>query len=94
VNRGQEFVIGGYTPSLHGLDTIIVGYYNGNDLIYVARVRNGLVPPNLCRSQELLHGKRGSGTVLDPKSDTPRKAGGLVSGAASKAVTQIVQASR
>jgi len=28
------------------------------------------------------------------QSDTPRKAGGLVSGAASKAVTQIVQASR
>jgi DNA ligase D-like protein (predicted ligase) len=44
VNRGQELVIGGYTPSSHGLDTIIVGYYKGDDLIYVARVRNGLVP--------------------------------------------------
>ena len=30
--------------SAHSLDAIIVGYYNGNDLIYVARVRNGLLP--------------------------------------------------
>jgi ATP-dependent DNA ligase len=44
VNRGQELVIGGYFPGTHGLDSIIVGYYKGNDLIYVARVRNGFVP--------------------------------------------------
>jgi ATP-dependent DNA ligase len=44
VNRGQELVIGGYIPGSHGLDSIIVGYYKQNDLIYVARVRNGFVP--------------------------------------------------
>jgi ATP-dependent DNA ligase len=44
VNRGQELVIGGYIPGTHGLDSIIVGYYRGKDLIYVARVRNGFVP--------------------------------------------------
>ena len=44
VNRGQEFVIGGYIPGPHGLDSIIVGYYREEDLVYVARVRNGLVP--------------------------------------------------
>jgi len=44
VNRGQELVIGGYIPGSHGLDSIIVGYYKGADLIYVARVRNGFVP--------------------------------------------------
>jgi ATP-dependent DNA ligase len=54
VNRGQELVIGGYTPSPHGLDAIIVGYYNGNDLIYVARVRNGLVPASRRRILERL----------------------------------------
>jgi len=43
VNCGQELVIGGYV-STHGLDSIIVGYYRGKDLIYVARVRNGFVP--------------------------------------------------
>jgi DNA ligase D-like protein (predicted ligase) len=44
VNRGQELVIGGYIPGSHGLDSIIVGCYKGNDLIYVGRVRNGFVP--------------------------------------------------
>jgi bifunctional non-homologous end joining protein LigD len=44
LNRGQELVIGGYIPGSHGLDSIIVGYYKGHDLVYVARVRNGFVP--------------------------------------------------
>lgn len=44
VNRGQELVIGGYVPGIHGLDSIIVGYYKGEELVYVARVRNGFVP--------------------------------------------------
>jgi bifunctional non-homologous end joining protein LigD len=44
LNRGQELVIGGYIPGLHGVDAIVVGYYQGADLIYVARVRNGFVP--------------------------------------------------
>jgi DNA ligase D-like protein (predicted ligase) len=43
-NRGQELVIGGYIPGPHGFDSLIVGYYRGNDLIYVARLRNGFVP--------------------------------------------------
>src|ERR1700747_2706484 len=43
-NRGQELVIGGYIPGLHGLDSLIAGYYQGKDLIYAARVRNGFVP--------------------------------------------------
>jgi ATP-dependent DNA ligase len=37
-------VIGGFIPGPHGIDSIIVGYYRGNDLVYVARVRNGFVP--------------------------------------------------
>ena len=44
VNRGQEFVIGGYFPGPHGIDSLIVGYYAGDKLIYVARTRNGFVP--------------------------------------------------
>jgi bifunctional non-homologous end joining protein LigD len=44
VNSGQELVIGGYIPGSHGLDSIVVGYYRGRDLVYVARVRNGFVP--------------------------------------------------
>jgi len=44
LNRGQELVIGGYVPGAHGFDSIIVGYYRGKELVYIARVRNGFVP--------------------------------------------------
>jgi ATP-dependent DNA ligase len=44
VNRGQEFVIGGNFPGPHGFDSLIVGYYDGDKLMYVARTRNGFVP--------------------------------------------------
>jgi DNA ligase D-like protein (predicted ligase) len=43
INRGQEFVIGGYVPS-DPFESLIVGYYKGDKLIYVAKVRNGFVP--------------------------------------------------
>jgi DNA ligase D-like protein (predicted ligase) len=44
LNRGQELVIGGYIPGPRGVDSIIVGYYKDDGLIYVARVRAGFVP--------------------------------------------------
>jgi ATP-dependent DNA ligase len=44
INLGQEFVVGGYIPSHLGVDSLVVGFYRGNDLIYAARVRAGLVP--------------------------------------------------
>jgi DNA ligase D-like protein (predicted ligase) len=44
INQGQEFVVGGYFPGPHGFDSIIVGYYRGDDLVYVARTRNGFAP--------------------------------------------------
>jgi DNA ligase D-like protein (predicted ligase) len=44
INRGQELVIGGYFPGPHGFDSIILGYYQGDDLMYVARTRAGFVP--------------------------------------------------
>jgi bifunctional non-homologous end joining protein LigD len=40
----QEFVIGGYIPSNLGLDSIVIGFYQGKDLYYAARVRAGFVP--------------------------------------------------
>jgi bifunctional non-homologous end joining protein LigD len=43
LNQGQEFVIGGYTPG-HPFDALIVGYYEADKLLYVAKVRNGFVP--------------------------------------------------
>jgi bifunctional non-homologous end joining protein LigD len=43
INRGQEFVVGGYTPD-NPFDALIVGYYEGDKLYYVGKVRNGFVP--------------------------------------------------
>ena len=44
INKGQEFVIAGYTPSPRNFDALIFGYYERNKLIYVARTRNGFTP--------------------------------------------------
>jgi ATP-dependent DNA ligase len=44
INLGQELVVGGYIPSRLGVDSLVVGFYRGKDLIYAARVRAGLVP--------------------------------------------------
>ena len=44
VNRGQEFVVGGYTVGGNGFDALIFGVYKGKDLLYVARTRNGFTP--------------------------------------------------
>ncbi|HEU4639228.1 MAG TPA: hypothetical protein VFS84_10275, partial [Candidatus Binatia bacterium] len=43
VNQSQEFVIGSYTPG-NPLDALIVGFYDGKQLIYAAKVRNDFVP--------------------------------------------------
>jgi bifunctional non-homologous end joining protein LigD len=44
INRGQEFVIGGYTPGAKNFDALIFGYYEAGNLIYVSRCRNGFTP--------------------------------------------------
>jgi DNA ligase D-like protein (predicted ligase) len=44
VNQGQEFVIGGYTRGTRTFDALVFGYYEGKDLIYVSRTRNGFTP--------------------------------------------------
>jgi len=44
VNRGQEFVIGGYTVAASTFDALVFGYYDGDKLIYAARTRNGFTP--------------------------------------------------
>jgi len=44
VNQGQEFVIGGYTPSPKNFDALFFGYYEGDKLLYAARTRNGFTP--------------------------------------------------
>lgn len=44
VNRGQEFVIGGYTRGTKTFDALVFGIYDRDRLMYVARTRNGFTP--------------------------------------------------
>ncbi|HEU4510749.1 MAG TPA: non-homologous end-joining DNA ligase [Pyrinomonadaceae bacterium] len=43
-NKGQELVVGGYKPGTHGFEYLLVGYYEGRDLIFIAKIRNGFTP--------------------------------------------------
>jgi bifunctional non-homologous end joining protein LigD len=44
INRGQELVIGGYTIGSKTFDALIIGYYEGDRLLYASRTRNGFTP--------------------------------------------------
>ncbi|MFZ0680813.1 non-homologous end-joining DNA ligase [Candidatus Binatus sp.] len=44
INKVRELVIGGYTPAPRKFDAILVGYYEGRKLMYVAKVRAGFTP--------------------------------------------------
>ena len=44
LDRQQEFVIGGYRPGPHGIDALVVGYYDKAALRFAAKVRAGFTP--------------------------------------------------
>jgi len=56
LDKQQEFVIGGYRPGDSGVDALLVGYYEGKDLRFAAKVRAGLT----------LHLRREVVEVLNP----------------------------
>jgi len=67
-NRGQEFVIGGYIPNGDALDSILVGYYEGRDLMYAASVRAGI--PREFRRVLLPHFPRAAETAMPVRQST------------------------
>lgn len=73
VNSGQEFVIGGYTPSPKNFDAMIIGYYRDGQLIYTARTRNGFTPASRA---ELFKRFRGLETHQCPFENLPEPKGG------------------
>jgi DNA ligase D-like protein (predicted ligase) len=73
IYRGQEFVIGGYTAGTQTFDAVIVGYYDGDRLIYVARTRNGFTPA--ARAQ-LARRFRGLETPRCPFANLPEERSG------------------
>jgi bifunctional non-homologous end joining protein LigD len=44
LDRQQEFVVGGYRPGPNGVDALLVGYYEGRNLRFAAKVRAGFTP--------------------------------------------------
>jgi DNA ligase D-like protein (predicted ligase) len=73
VNRGQEFVIGGYTHGTKTFDSLVFGVYERGKLIYVARTRNGFTPT----SRAALFKKFAGLTIADcPFANLPEPRGG------------------
>ena len=73
VDLRQEFVVGGYIPSNLGVDSVVVGFFRGKDLIYAARVRAGLVPATRRAVFERLKHLR---TLTCPFANLPEAAAG------------------
>ena len=73
VNRGQEFVIGGYTIGTRAFDALVIGYYQDGQLLYAARTRNGFTPA--LRAQ-LFKKFRGLETHVCPFANLPEHKGG------------------
>jgi len=44
INKGQEFVIGGYKPDAGSFQSILVGYYEAKELLFAGKVRQGFNP--------------------------------------------------
>jgi DNA ligase D-like protein (predicted ligase) len=70
INQGQEFVIGGYTPSPKNFDALIFGYYQGGKLMYAARTRNGFTPAS---REQVFRRIRGLETKHCPFVNLPEK---------------------
>lgn len=73
INRGQEFVIGGYTVSERNFDALIFGLYENGSLQYVARTRNGFTP---ALRQQLFEKFRSLQTEKSPFANLPEKRAG------------------
>ena len=73
VNRGQEFVIGGYTVGTRTFDALVIGYYQDGRLLYAARTRNGFTPA--LRAQ-LFKKFRGLETDVCPFANLPETKSG------------------
>ena len=73
INRGQEFVIGGYTLGGRSFDAVICGFYEDDRLLYAARTRNGFTPATRA---DLLRRFQGLETANCPFANLPEPRGG------------------
>ena len=79
MNERGDFAIGGYVPSHLGMDSLVVGFYRGEQLHYAARVRAGLVPSTRRQVHDAIKGLETSRcpVVNLPEKDAGRWGQGL-----------------
>jgi DNA ligase D-like protein (predicted ligase) len=88
VNRGQEFVIGGYTRGTKTFDALVFGVYQDRQLLYVARTRNGFTPATRAA---LFKKFKGLETRTCPFANLPEPRGGRWGQGLTKAKMTEVQ---
>ena len=54
LDRQQEFVIGGFRPSVRVVDALLAGYYQGRSLKFAGKVRAGMTPRIRAQLYDLL----------------------------------------
>ena len=69
-NKGQELVIGGYKPGSVSFDYLLAGYYEGKDLIFLAKIKNGFTPALRRKVAENFEGLR---TIRCPFANLPER---------------------
>ena len=82
LDRQQEFVIGGYRPGPHGVDALLVGFYDGRKLRFAGKVRAGFTPHlrrEVFGQLRSLHSSRCPFVDL-PNSRTTHWGGGVTAG--------------
>ena len=72
INRGQEFVVGGYVPGPGGFQSLLAGYYEGDKLLFIAKIKNGFVPRV---KREIAARFKGLETGVCPFANLPEKKG-------------------
>src|SRR5205085_10322063 len=69
-NKGQELVIGGYKPATNDFDSLLVGYYEGRDLIFLGKIKNGFTP---ALRRKIAEQFAGLGTKICPFANLPER---------------------
>jgi bifunctional non-homologous end joining protein LigD len=72
INRGQEFVVGGYIPGSDGFQSLLAGYYEGGNLQFIAKIKNGFVPRV---KREIAERFKALETDVSPFANLPEKKG-------------------
>ena len=79
LDKQQELVVGGYRPGPGGIDSLLVGYYDGRQLRFAGKVRAGFTPRlrrEVAAELKAFHAERCPFVDL-PHSKTSRWGGGV-----------------